>query len=35
MINRAIKIAQKGEWAKVADEFDDLETLIVTVGKDK
>ena len=35
MINKAIKIAQKGEWAKVADEFDDLETLVVTVGKDK
>ena len=35
MINKAIKIAQKGEWQKVADEFDDLETLVVTVGKDK
>lgn len=35
LINRAIKIAQKGEWEKVASEFDDLETLVVTVGKDK
>ena len=35
LINKAIRIAQKGEWHKVADEFDDLETLVVTVGKDK
>ena len=35
MINKAIKIAQKGEWLKVADEFDDLETLVATVGRDK
>ena len=35
MINKAIKIAQKGDWEKVASEFDDLETLVVTVGKDK
>ena len=35
LINKAIKIAQKGEWNKVADDFDDLETLIVTVGRDK
>ena len=35
MINKAIKIAQKGDWEKVACEFDDLETLVVTVGKDK
>lgn len=35
MINKAIKIAQKGEWEKVANDFDDLETLVVTVGKDK
>ena len=25
MINKAIKIAQKGDWEKVASEFDDLE----------
>ena len=35
LINKAIKIAQKGEWHKVADEFDDLETLVATVGRDK
>jgi transposase-like protein len=35
LINKAIKIAQKGEWAKVADDFDDLETLVATVGRDK
>ena len=34
-INKAIKIAHKGDWHKVADAFDDLETLVVTVGKDK
>ena len=35
LINKAIKIAQKGDWHKVVDEFEDLETLIATVGKDK
>ena len=35
LINKAIKIAQKGEWTKVSEEFDDLETLVVTVGRDK
>ena len=30
-----IKIAQRGDWHKVADEFEDLETLVATVGKDK
>ena len=35
LINKAIKIAQKSTWTKVADEFDDLETLVVTVGRDK
>ncbi len=35
LINKAIKIAQKGDWNKVADEFEDLETLVTTVGKDK
>ena len=35
LINKAIKIAQKGDWERVSDEFDDLETLVVTVGKDK
>ena len=35
LINKAIKIAQKGEWSKVTDEFEDLENIIVTTGKDK
>ena len=35
LINKAIQVAHKGDWEKVADEFDDLETLVVTVGKDK
>ena len=35
LINKAIKVAHKGDWHKVADAFDDLETLVVTVGKDK
>ena len=35
IINKAIKIAQRGDWHKVADEFEDLETLVATVGKDK
>ena len=35
LINKAIKVAHKGDWHKVADEFEDLETLVVTVGKDK
>ena len=34
-INKAIKVAHKGDWHKVADEFEDLETLVATVGKDK
>lgn len=35
LINKAIKVAHKGDWSKVANAFDDLETLVVTVGKDK
>jgi len=35
LINRAIKIAQKGDWSKVAEEFDSLENLVIAVGKDK
>jgi hypothetical protein len=34
IINKAIKIAHKAEWYKTADEFEDLETLVRTVGKD-
>jgi transposase-like protein len=35
LITKAIKIARKGDRDRVAGEFDDLETLVVTVGKDK
>ena len=35
LVKSAIKIAQKGDWDRVNDEFEDLETLVVTVGKDK
>ena len=35
LINKAIKIAQKHDWEKHADAFDDLETLVATVGVDK
>ena len=32
LINKAIKIAQKGDWERVAEEYDDLETMVTTVG---
>lgn len=35
LINKAISVAHKGNWNDVYSDFDDLETLIVTVGKDK
>jgi transposase-like protein len=35
LINKAIKIALKRDWDKVADAYDDLETLVATVGVDK
>jgi len=35
LINKAIKIAQKRDWENVSDAYDDLETLVVTVGADK
>ena len=35
LINKAIKVAHKADLDKVQDEFEDLETLVVTVGKDK
>ena len=34
LINKEIKIAQKRDWSRVQEEFDDLETLVVTVGYD-
>jgi transposase-like protein len=35
LINKAIKVAQKGDWDRVNDEFEDLETIVATVGADK
>ena len=35
LINKAIKIAQKRDWEKHVDAYDDLETLVATVGIDK
>ena len=35
LINKAIKIAQKRDWEQHADAYDDLETLITTLGYDK
>lgn len=35
LINRAIKVAMKRDWERVQDEFEDLETIVATVGADK
>jgi transposase-like protein len=35
LINKAIKVAMKRDWDRVQDEFEDLETLVATVGADK
>lgn len=35
LINKAIKIAKNKDWGRVNDEFEDLETLIATIGADK
>ena len=35
LINKAIGVAHKGNWGEVMSDFDDLETIIVTVGKDQ
>ena len=35
LINKAIKVAKNMDWDKHQDEFEDLETLLLTVGKDK
>mgnify|MGYP001290784543 CR=1 FL=1 len=35
LINKAIKVVQKRDWSRVADEFEDLETLVATTGYDK
>lgn len=35
LITKAIKVAQKRDWDKHADYFEDLETLVATLGYDK
>ncbi len=35
LINKAIKIAKNKDWSRVNDDFEDLETLIATIGADK
>jgi hypothetical protein len=35
LINKEIKIGLKRDWDKHADAYDDLETLVATVGIDK
>lgn len=35
LLKKAITVAHKGNWTDVYDGFDDLETIIVTVGRDK
>lgn len=35
LINKAIKVAKNRDWDRHADEFEDLETLVATVGYDK
>ena len=35
LINKAIKVAMKRDWDRVQDEFEDLETLVATIGADK
>jgi transposase-like protein len=35
LINKAIKIAKKRNWEEQYDDFEDLETIVSTVGADK
>ena len=35
LINKAIRVAYKRDWDKHQDEFEDLETIVTTVGVDK
>jgi len=35
LINKAIKVAKNRDWDRHFDEFDDLETIITTLGYDK
>ena len=34
LINKAIKVAKNRDWGRVADEYEDLETIVATVGYD-
>jgi|TARA_R110000772_G_scaffold14395_3_gene41601 hypothetical protein len=34
LINKAIKVAMKRDWSRVADEYEDLETIVATIGYD-
>ena len=34
LINKAIKIAKNRDWGRVNDEFEDLETIVATIGYD-
>lgn len=35
LINKAIKIAKNRDWARVTDDFEDLESLIDAIGANK
>lgn len=35
LITKAIKVAYKRDWDKHVDDFEDLETIVSTVGVDK
>lgn len=35
LITKAIKVAKNRDWGKHADEYQDLETLVATIGYDK
>jgi hypothetical protein len=35
LINKAIRVAYKRDWDKHVDDFQDLETIVATVGVDK
>ena len=34
LINKAIKVAKNRDWGRVNDEFEDLETIVATIGYD-
>ena len=35
LINKAIKVAYKRDWDRHVDDFQDLETIVATVGADQ